>query len=80
MQDLTDKVCVVTGSNTGIGKEVARFLYMKNAKVYVACRSEEKALRTTESIRTDPACARSSVELIFLPLDLADLPSTKAAA
>ncbi|KAG8165625.1 hypothetical protein KVR01_004177 [Diaporthe batatas] len=78
--DLTGKVCVVTGSNTGIGKDVARFLYMKNAKVYVACRSEEKALKAIESVRTEPACARSTGELVFLPLDLADLPSTKAAA
>lgn len=78
--DLTGKVCVVTGSNTGLGKQVARFLYMKNAKVYMACRSEEKALKAVESIRTDQACARSSGELIFLPLDLSDLPNTKKAA
>lgn len=78
--DLTGKVCVVTGSNTGIGKQVALFLYMKNAKVYLACRSEEKALKAIESIRTDQACARSTGELIFLPLDLSDLPNTKKAA
>lgn len=78
--DLTGKVCVVTGSNTGIGRHVARFLYMKNAKVYMACRSEEKALKAIESIRTDQACARSNGELVFLPLDLSDLPKTKTAA
>lgn len=31
--DLQGKVYIVTGSNTGIGKEVARLLYSKNAKV-----------------------------------------------
>lgn len=33
---LDGKVYLVTGSNTGIGKEVARLLYTKNAKVVPA--------------------------------------------
>lgn len=78
--DLTGKVCVVTGSNTGVGKEVARLLFIKNAKVYVACRSEEKAVRAIEAIRTDKAAARSHGELVFLPLDLSDLVNVRAAA
>lgn len=78
--DLTGKVCVVTGSNTGIGKEVARILFIKNAKVYMACRSEEKALQAIEDIRTDKAAVHSRGELVFLQLDLSDLPNVKAGA
>jgi len=60
----------VTGSNTGIGKEVAHILYSKNAKVYVAARSEEKAGRAIEAIKK--AFPNSEGELVFLRLDLAD--------
>jgi len=68
----------VTGSNTGIGKEVAHILYSKNAKVYVAARSEEKAGRAIEAIKK--AFPNSEGELVFLRLDLADLTTIKASA
>jgi retinol dehydrogenase-12 len=68
----------VTGSNTGIGKHVAQILYAKNAKVYVAARSEEKAGKAIEAIKK--AIPKSSGELVFLRLDLADLITIKASA
>ncbi|KAJ8670339.1 hypothetical protein QAD02_001598 [Eretmocerus hayati] len=37
-EKLTDKVVIVTGANTGIGKEVARDLAKREAKVIMACR------------------------------------------
>ncbi|ORY71964.1 putative short-chain dehydrogenase [Pseudomassariella vexata] len=77
--DLKGKVYIVTGSNTGIGKEVARILYRKNAKVYIAARSEEKAKRAIESIKAT-APGSTTGELIFLLLDLANLFSVQAAA
>lgn len=36
------KVVIVTGSNTGIGKETARELAIRGAKVYMACRDMKK--------------------------------------
>ena len=41
--DLTDKVIIVTGSNTGIGKPTARVLLSHGAKVILACRNPKKA-------------------------------------
>ena len=36
--DLTGSVAIVTGSNTGIGKETVRGLAQRGAKVIMACR------------------------------------------
>lgn len=37
-----DKVVIVTGANSGLGKETARMLAIKNATVVMACRDMEK--------------------------------------
>ncbi|KAI1803833.1 NAD(P)-binding protein [Daldinia bambusicola] len=76
--DLTGKVTIVTGSNTGVGKETARILYAKNARVYLLARSEEKTKAAIESIRA--ANPNSKGELSYIHLDLADLPSIKTTA
>ncbi|KAF3018242.1 hypothetical protein E8E14_013309 [Neopestalotiopsis sp. 37M] len=75
---LDGKVYVVTGANTGIGKEVARLLYTKNAKVYIAARSETKAQEAIEDIKR--SAPSSSGSLVFLHLDLSDLHQAKSAA
>ncbi|KAJ3501076.1 hypothetical protein NLJ89_g9504 [Agrocybe chaxingu] len=73
--DLSGKVVIVTGSNTGIGKETAKVLLQHNAKVYVAARSKDKAIEAIEDLKK-----QTGKEAIFLKLDLADLPSIKASA
>ena len=78
LPDLYCKVYIVTGSNTGVGKELARMLYSKNAKVYIAARSEEKAKKAIEDIKT--STPTSTGVLIFLPFDLSDLAKVKSAA
>ncbi|GMS87466.1 hypothetical protein PENTCL1PPCAC_9641, partial [Pristionchus entomophagus] len=37
------KVAVVTGGNTGIGLETVKELNLRGAKVYMLCRSEQRA-------------------------------------
>ncbi|KAL1989082.1 hypothetical protein VTN96DRAFT_5845 [Rasamsonia emersonii] len=75
---LSSQVYIVTGSNTGVGKELARMLYSKNAKVYIAARSEDKANKAIEEIKkSTPA---STGALVFLRLDLSDLTTIKASA
>jgi retinol dehydrogenase-12 len=72
------QVFIVTGSNTGIGKELSRLLYSKNAKVYTAARSSEKATRANDDIKR--AVPNSSGQLIFLQLNLSDLTTIKTTA
>ncbi|KAK8074222.1 hypothetical protein PG994_005121 [Apiospora phragmitis] len=78
LPDLDGKVYFITGANTGVGKELARMLYSKNAKVYIAARSEEKALRAIKDIKQ--ASSGSTGKLVFIQLDLADLSTIKDSA
>jgi len=48
--DLTGSVAIVTGSNTGIGKETVRGLAERGATVIMACRSIERAQAAMEDI------------------------------
>lgn len=74
--NLSGKTAIVTGSNTGIGYETALDLYKKGAKVYVACRNEEKALNAIEKMKADGGTR----ELVYEHSDLASLSSIKAFA
>ncbi|KAG6362319.1 hypothetical protein INS49_010549 [Diaporthe citri] len=76
--DLSGKVHVVTGANTGVGKELSRMLYSKNGKVYITARTEVKASQAIKDIRA--AVPNSSGALAPLVLDLADLSTIKASA
>ncbi|KAI1346209.1 hypothetical protein F5Y01DRAFT_320012 [Xylaria sp. FL0043] len=77
LPELNGKVYLVTGANTGVGKELAQMLYSKHAKVYIAARSEAKAAAAIEDIKK--AEPTSEGELVFLKLDLADLTTIKAS-
>ncbi|KUI66580.1 hypothetical protein VM1G_02093 [Cytospora mali] len=78
LPDLKDKVYIVTGANTGTGKELTRLLYSKNAKVYMLARSEDKTSAAIADIQK--AAPSSTGALTFLKLDLADLSTIKATA
>lgn len=68
----------MTGSTAGVGKELAGILYSKNARVYVAARSAEKAEGVIYSLKNK--YPTSSGNLIFLHLDLNDLTTIKRTA
>jgi NAD(P)-dependent dehydrogenase (short-subunit alcohol dehydrogenase family) len=74
--DLTGRVALVTGANSGIGYETTRVLSDHGAHVIMACRDREKAARARDKLESQ--LDRSSLEL--LDLDLSDLISVRAAA
>ena len=74
--DLTGRVALVTGANSGIGYETARVLARHGAHVLLACRSEDNGRRARDKLECE--LDRSSLEL--LTLDLADLVSVRRAA
>ncbi|KAK0481150.1 NAD(P)-binding protein [Armillaria luteobubalina] len=73
--DLSGRVVIVTGGNTGIGKETIRALLKRNAKVYMAARNEEKAGNAIRDLLKD-----TGKGAIFLKLDLASMQSVREAA
>ena len=78
--DMTGKVVIVTGGNTGIGRETVRALLKKNAKVYVAARSREKAEKAIKEELEVMEKEGGKGEAVFLELDLAELKKVKKAA
>ncbi|TDL27094.1 NAD-binding protein [Rickenella mellea] len=72
--DLTGKIVIVTGGNTGVGKETIKALLQHNAKVYMASRSKEKAEEAIADLKED-----TGKDAIFLQLDLASLDAVKKA-
>jgi NAD(P)-dependent dehydrogenase (short-subunit alcohol dehydrogenase family) len=76
MGDLDHRTFLVTGANTGIGKETVRALAGRGAKVYLACRSESR----TRPVIDEIAAQTGNAGLEFLALDLGDLASVRACA
>lgn len=76
MSELSGRTFLVTGANTGIGKETARDLAGRGARVVVAGRSEEKSRAAIREIADDTG----NTDLDYVPLDLGDLASVRAAA
>ena len=74
--DLTGRVALVTGANSGIGYATAAALAEHGAHVILACRDPERARRARDELESE--LDRCSLEL--LPLDLADLESVRRAA
>ncbi|PPT08910.1 Retinol dehydrogenase 13 [Geitlerinema sp. FC II] len=67
------KVCIVTGGNSGVGLMTAVGLAKSGARVFIACRSPNKAAKAVDYIRQ--TTGNSNVE--FLPLDLSSLDSVR---
>ncbi|KAH9253059.1 hypothetical protein BASA81_008965 [Batrachochytrium salamandrivorans] len=74
--DLSGRVYIVTGGNSGIGYETCLELSKKGAHVFMASRSEERAAAAIKLIKeTVP-----SAKVEFLNLQLADLKQVRSAA
>ncbi|CAL7949212.1 unnamed protein product [Xylocopa violacea] len=83
---LPGKTVVVTGANCGIGKETAKDLYRRGARVILACRDTNKAKEAVNDIKE--RCSRDSEndsrnqpgELEICQLNLSDLKSVRKCA
>ncbi|KAK8078560.1 short-chain dehydrogenase [Apiospora saccharicola] len=71
------RVFLVTGGYSGIGFELAKVLYQKKGRVYIAGRSESKAHQAIKAIQESATDGGGSLE--FLYLDLEDLTTIKSA-
>ena len=75
LPDLTGKLYVITGGNSGIGFEAAKHLGKAGGDIVLACRSVDKAEAAAEQLR---AMIKGHVDVVRL--DLGDLASVRAAA
>jgi len=73
-QNLTERfpLCVVIA-----GKETAKVSLQHNAKVYIACRSAEKARAATEELKS--VTGKTDDDLKVLSMDLSNLATIKVA-
>ncbi|XP_788671.3 retinol dehydrogenase 13 [Strongylocentrotus purpuratus] len=70
------KTVIITGCNTGIGKESAKDLAKRGARVIMACRNIEKA----EEARLDVVRESGSSNVLVKKLDLASMKSIREFA
>ncbi|XP_062335954.1 retinol dehydrogenase 12, like [Osmerus eperlanus] len=73
---LDDKTVIITGANTGIGKETALDLAKRGARIIMACRDMEKA----ESALKEVVEGSGNKNVVILKLDLSDTKSIKEFA
>ncbi|PVH77264.1 retinol dehydrogenase [Cadophora sp. DSE1049] len=76
LPDLTGRIVLITGGHSGLGLATTRRLVDKNAKVYIASRSLQKATEAVRNIKE----TYSGAQLEVLEMDLADLESVRRGA
>lgn len=74
--DLSKQICVVTGANTGLGKETARALAELGATVVLACRSAERG----EAARADIVASTGNSKVSVVTVDLSRPASVREFA
>lgn len=75
LPDLKGKIFLITGGNSGIGFEAAKYLGQAGADIVLACRSMDKANHAANRLRQS---VKGSVDVV--ELDLSDLTSVRHAA
>ena len=73
---LDGKTVIITGANTGIGKETAIELAKRGAKIYMGCRSTQRGEKALEEVKA----SSGSKEVFLLKIDLASKRSVREFA
>ncbi|MDP6183209.1 MAG: SDR family NAD(P)-dependent oxidoreductase, partial [Gammaproteobacteria bacterium] len=73
---MKNKIVIITGANSGIGRETARALAAKDATVIMACRDEGRATEALDDI----VATSGSKSVEVMPLDLASFASIRQFA
>ncbi|RFU32077.1 hypothetical protein B7463_g4236, partial [Scytalidium lignicola] len=69
---------IMTGGSSGIGKDLARILYSRNAKIYVVSRTASRAMNAISEIKS--RVPESKGDLVYIKVDFEDLASVKECA
>eukprot|EP01084_Bolivina_argentea_P077028 139654_1 len=75
--DLTNKYCIITGGNSGIGKQTTKILFQQGCNVIIACRNIEKANIVGDDIQKNEKSISQNNKIIVMKLDLSSLQSVK---
>ncbi|KAG1870817.1 hypothetical protein F4604DRAFT_1770716 [Suillus subluteus] len=79
LPDLSGKVILITGGNTGIGYSTVKHLARRGAKVYMAARNQTKAEEAIAQLKAE-GLGPGNGDVIWLELDLKDPRNAKKAA
>ncbi|KZO91901.1 NAD-P-binding protein [Calocera viscosa TUFC12733] len=78
--DLTGRIALVTGANSGLGYQTVQQLANHGAKVYLTTRSEAKALDTIRRLEEANPALKDTGRLQYLVIDFSLVTSAKAGA
>jgi dehydrogenase/reductase SDR family member 12 len=75
--NMEGKVVVITGANAGLGKELATYAAAKGAKLYMVCRSQDRAEQAKKEILDATKVKESNVQILLANVGV--LADVKAA-
>lgn len=64
---MKEKICIITGANSGIGKETAKGLAKLGAKIVMVCRNEKKGIAAKQDI--ERRTGNPSIDLLLCDLE-----------
>ncbi|KZV71192.1 NAD-P-binding protein [Peniophora sp. CONT] len=76
----TGKVFFITGAYSGIGYATTKELARHGAKVYLACRTEDRALAAITKLEEEVPDIKGKDRLHFIQVDMSNMRSVKRAA